>query len=107
MHDLDNVVRSYLIPKVVEILKPVSHYAFTLDDDARKSLAHFARDANQRLPPLTTSLGVTRFDIWRPPPAREGSEGYVQMALVNDLTGYDDPFGQIDEKIDQWVDSLD
>ncbi len=106
-HDLDNVVRSYLLPRVIEILKPVSHFAFTLDDDARKSLALFTRDGDKRFPPLTTSVGVTRFDIWRLPPAHEGSEGYVQMALVNDWTGYGDPFSQIDAQIDRWIDSLD
>jgi hypothetical protein len=105
--DLDNVVRSYLIPRVIGILKPVTHFAFTLDDDARKSLARYAKDGDKNLPPLTTSMGVTRFDVWRLPPAREGSQGYVQMALVNDMTGYDDLFGQIDDEIDRWRDSLD
>jgi hypothetical protein len=28
LHDLDNVLRTYLIPRVVDILKPVSHYAY-------------------------------------------------------------------------------
>jgi len=92
--------------KVIEILKPVSDIAFTLDDDARKSLARFAKEINSSVPPLTTSVGVTRFDIWRLPPAREGAQGYVQMALVSDPTGYDDLFGQIDRTMDKWEKSL-
>jgi hypothetical protein len=36
LHDLDNVLRSYLIPRVVEILKPMSHYAFAFDNEAMK-----------------------------------------------------------------------
>ena len=107
MHDLDNVVREYLIPNVLEILKPASDYAFTLDDDARKSLAKLARDSKQNpLPPLSTATGVTRYEAWRLPPADEGSEGYVQMALVNDLTGHGDLFGQIDTIVDRWSDKL-
>jgi hypothetical protein len=107
VHDLDNVVRDYLIPNVLDIFKPASDYAFTLDDDARKSLARLARGNKQiPLPPLSTSVGVTRYEAWRLPPANEGSEGYVQMALVNDLTGYGELFGQIDTIVDRWSDKL-
>jgi hypothetical protein len=36
LHDLDNVLRTYLIPRVIEVLKPVSDYAFTIDEEAMK-----------------------------------------------------------------------
>jgi hypothetical protein len=37
LHDLDNVLRRNLIPRVVEIFNPASHYAFAFDALARKS----------------------------------------------------------------------
>jgi hypothetical protein len=46
---------------------------------------------------------VTRFDIWRLPPAREGGQGYVQMALVSDPSGL---FGEIDRAMNKWESSL-
>jgi hypothetical protein len=39
LHDLDNVLRNYLIPRVVAILKPISDYAFTLNEKNLKENA--------------------------------------------------------------------
>jgi hypothetical protein len=39
LHDLDNVLRTYLIPRVVEILNPVSHFAFTFDESTMGHVA--------------------------------------------------------------------
>ncbi len=70
LHDLDNVLRSYLIPRVVEILKPVSHFAFTLDVEAvrRDAPKLFKRgvDWSTRFPkpPASTRAGVTRYEAW-------------------------------------------
>jgi hypothetical protein len=50
LHDLDNVLRTYLIPRVVEILNPVSHFAFTFDESTldrlhrRSLLIHVTQD---------------------------------------------------------------
>lgn len=82
LHDLDNVLRSYLIPRVVEILKPVSHYAFTVDLEAMRRDAPdlFVRrslDTSAPNPPASTRAGVTRYEAWRLPPAAEGSAGFV------------------------------
>lgn len=114
LHDLDNVLRSYLIPRVVEILKPISHYAFTHDAEAMKRdapgsfkdplLARYA--ARVRKPPISTRAGVTRYEAWRLPPASEGSNGFVSVAIVTDLTGHGDIFGQIDDEIEEWQKSL-
>ncbi len=106
LHDLDNVLRTYLIPRVVEILKPVSHHAFTIDMEAIK------RDAPELVgrfgapPPLSTKAGVTRYEAWRLPPATEGSQGFVSVGVVRDITGHGDIFGQIDDEIEKWVESL-
>lgn len=111
LHDLDNVLRSYLIPRVVEILKPVSNVAFTMDLEAMKRDAPelFARrslDLTLPNPPASTKVGVTRYEAWRLPPAREGAEGFVSVAIVTDMTGHGDVLRQIDNEIEAWEESL-
>lgn len=114
LHDLDNVLGSYLIPRVVEILKPVSDYAFTFDTAAMKRDApglfsdsrFVARESRFPKPPASTRAGVSRYEAWRLPPASEGSHGFVSVAIVTDLTGHGDIFRQIDEEIEQWEESL-
>jgi hypothetical protein len=108
LHDLDNVLRRYLIPRVTEILKPISHYAFALDT-IRKSgdAGSKAHGAGLKGPPPSTKLGVSRYEVWRLPPAKEDSSGFVSVAIVADSSGYGDVFGQIDDEIERWRDSLD
>lgn len=114
LHDLDNVLRSYLIPRVVEILRPISHFAFTLDAEAMKgdtlklfSGGRLAEWGNRfPKPPASTRAGVTRYEAWRLPPASEGESGFVSMAIVTDLTGHDDIFGRIDDEIECWKEGL-
>jgi hypothetical protein len=93
VHDLDNVLRSYLLPHVLHTLKPPSHYAFTIGDLAER-------------PPLSTRIGVSRYEAWRLPPAPEGSNGFVSLAIVTDMTGYDGGIDRIEDAIDKWVTSL-
>jgi len=111
LHDLDNVLRKYLIPRVVNILKPVSHYAFTLDEETAKDAPNELRIAGKTFrlpsPPASTKSGMSRYEAWRLPPADEGSQGFVSVAIVADLTGHGDTFGQIDNEIEQWRESLD
>jgi hypothetical protein len=113
LHDLDNVLRTYLIPRVVEILKPVSHYAFTVDPEIMDRTARDIAANGQGLlslrlprPPASTKSGVTRYEAWRLPPASEGSEGFVSIAIVTDMTGHGDIFGQVDDEIEHWWESL-
>ena len=114
LHDLDNVLRTYLIPRVVEILKPVSRYAFALDSQAMKRGAQepFAdahdtqRGARFPKPPASTRFGVTRYEAWRLPPASEGSNGFVSVAIVTALTRHKDVLGQIDDEIEDWRESF-
>jgi len=94
IHDLDNVLRTYLIPRVIETLKPLSSYAFTPGNRSRE------------MPPLSTRIGLSRYEAWRLPPAPEGSSGFVSMAVVTDITGYDSVFRRIEKTVDKWVDSL-
>jgi hypothetical protein len=108
LHDLDNVLRTYLIPRVVDVLRPLSHYSFTRDIEtirrvAPESVKHFADSyARSSKPPASTKYGVTRYEAWRLPPAREGSEGFVSVAIVADTFGNGDLLGQIDDEIEEW-----
>lgn len=111
LHDLDNVLRSYLIPRVVGILKPPSDLAFTYDLEAMKHAAansggSFQLGALQKRPPASTKYGVTRYEAWRLPPARKGEKGFVGVAVVADSSGFEDVLGQIDEEIKSWSESL-
>jgi hypothetical protein len=91
LHDLDNVLRSYLIPRVVEILKPVSHFSFAYIDagsfhNMSALLDRAQQKIDQTIKPPSTRVGVSRYEAWRLPPAAEGSEGFVSVAVVTDMT---------------------
>lgn len=58
------------------------------------------------MPPASTRAGVTRFEAWRLPPAAESDVGFVSVAIVADMTGYDDTFARIDNEIERWRNSL-
>ena len=111
LHDLDNVLRRYLIPRVVGILKPVSHYAFTLDATAAKESPKELKIGGKTIhlptPPASTKSGVTRYEAWRLPPAAEGEQGFVSVAIVADLIGDDDTLCEVDDAIGHWRESLD
>jgi Holliday junction resolvase RusA-like endonuclease len=101
LHDLDNVVRSYLLPKFVPAFGTVSDYTWTIDFDelARRDPELRRRWGDSPTPPKGTRDGVTRFEVWRLPSASDGSEGFVSVALVAD-----DGFGgslvrQIDDQV--------
>jgi hypothetical protein len=96
----------YLIPRVVDILKPVSHFAFTLDPEMMREASgefsdpRFDEENTRAKLPLSTRSGVTRYEAWRLPPADKESEGFVTVAIVTDMTGHGDVFGQIDDEIE-------
>jgi Holliday junction resolvase RusA-like endonuclease len=106
-HDLDNVVRNYLLPRVLDILKPVSDYAFSkvfeeLQEMERKDV--IVRD--RKLPPKGTRLGVTRYEVWRLPKAKPGESGFVTLGIVDDMAGCDTMISKVDDAVDEWLDSL-
>ena len=111
LHDLDNVPQRYLIPRVVGILKPVSHYAFMLDATAAKESPKELKIAGEPIrlptPPASTKSGVTRYEVWRLPPAAEGEQGFVSVAIVADLIGNGNILHEIDDAIGHWRESLD
>jgi hypothetical protein len=113
LHDLDNVLREYLLPALIDILKPVSHYSFALarlhgsDDPPPSSDLVIGRDTIRlSRPPASTRMGVTRFEAWRLPPAKTGSLGFVSVAIVADMSGFNDLLSQIDEEIEECLDAM-
>lgn len=110
LHDLDNIVRTYLLPKIVEILKPVSDHSFTIDFDAIErnpgpemqspSFAEWVR--NRKTPPPSTRVGINRYEVWRLPPAMQGEKGFVSVAIVADVTGTNDLMGRLSLELEVW-----
>lgn len=114
LHDLDNVLRNYLIPSVVKILKPISHHSFSIDFDALGGIVQNTPHSSEfeawvrsrKTPPKSTRTGVTRYEAWRLPPAVDGSKGFVSIALVSDSIGSGDVISRIDKDVEDWKDSL-
>lgn len=107
LHDLDNIVRDYLIPGIVPAFGTVSDQRWTIDfADLRARDPKFA-DAwgPNPTPPAGTRNGVTRYEVWRLP-AVEGEPGFVSVALVADIDAKGDLMDQIDEHISEWRDNL-
>jgi hypothetical protein len=112
LHDLDNVLRSYLIPSVLGILNPPSDFAFTFDHPAVKRVRDtelVLAGSTMRLPrpPASTRIGLTRYEAWRLPPAAENSKGFVSVAIVADMSGHGDMLGQIEDAMDDWAEATD
>jgi len=64
------------------------------------------RKANRSMPPASSRSGITRYEVWRLPPAEEGGVGVVSLAVVSDMTGLVDTFRQIDDGVERWCESL-
>lgn len=107
LHDLDNIVRDYLIPNIVPAFGTVSDQRWTIDfDELRKSDPKLADAWGQNpTPPAGTRNGVTRYEAWRLP-AVEGESGFVSVALVADIDAKGDLMQQMDEQISEWRDNL-
>jgi hypothetical protein len=103
LHDLDNVVRDYLLPKIVPSFGTVSDVRWTLDlDQMRQSAPEVAKywSANS-LPPKQTRAGVTRYEAWRLPP-ESGEPGFVSVALLSDTEATGDVMDQVREHVRVW-----
>jgi hypothetical protein len=108
LHDLDNIVRDYLIPRVVETFHPVSHHSFLIDFEEleRRDPGLRAMWGSKPTPPKSTRSGVTRYEAWRLPPATD-SDGFVSVAVTADQLLPEDVFERIDETIQQWAEIVD
>lgn len=108
LHDLDNIVRDYLIPGIVPAFGTVSDQRWTIDFAELRARDSKLADAwgPNPTPPAGTRNGVTRYEVWRLP-AVEDEPGFVSVALVADMDATGDIMEQVDENIDKWRDTLD
>ena len=107
LHDLDNIVRDYLIPGIVPAFGTVSDHRWTIDFAelrARDPKLADSWGANP-LPPAGTRNGVTRYEVWRLP-AVDNEPGFVSVALVADIDAKGDLMAQMDEQIREWRKNL-
>ncbi len=102
LHDLDNIVRDYLIPGIVPSFGTVSDLRWTIDfDDLEKRNPDIAAAWPDPLPPRGTRAGVTRYEAWRLP-AVPDEPGFVSVALVADVDGEGDLMSEVDKRIRAW-----
>lgn len=111
LHDLDNVVDSYVIPQVVRVLSPPTSVAWTIDLGALEQKMpelHKRWSEYQKTMPRTTMVGLTRFDVWRLPHwvSDDGSNGFVSVAVVRDDSGINGLSWRIDDVIEQWAEAV-
>ena len=59
-----------------------------------------------RTPPASTKLGVSRYEVWRLPPALENERGFVSLAVVADFNGIGDGLRQTEAEIERWREAL-
>jgi hypothetical protein len=99
-HDLDNILRRYLVPGVVETFEPPSHYHWANDAAYPGGSSQDKRDQ----PPRSTATGLIRLEAWRIPRASNDlSPGFVSLALVADEFGYGGSLRAIDGVVDTWL----
>lgn len=104
LHDLDNIVRDYLIPEIVPTFKTVSDPLWLVDWTAMEkanvnsgSKAWSLLRSTPRLPASTKS-GVTRYEVWRLP-AVVGQPGILSVALTADIDGRGDLIDRIQRHV--------
>lgn len=106
LHDLDNVLRDYLIPRVVETLKPPSDIAWTvnlmqLKNSGSKYAQHW--EEKTRSMPASTKTGLTRFEAWKLPRAEDDmSPGFVSLGIVHDPAGIDSILHRLEKLLSNW-----
>lgn len=101
LNDLDNVARTYIIPRVVAAFAPPADIAWTINVERLRQRnaadAEFWESLQAKLP-KTAQTGLTRFEVWRVPADEE--PGFVSAALVADIGERPGPFIRIDSAID-------
>lgn len=106
LHDLDNVVRSYLVKPIVARLQPPIEFALGVNPE------HF-RDGNGMLPawleqsiqavPKNVRVGLTRYEAWRVPRIEgDGEPGFVSVGLAPDPAGSRSAMSRSDIAVDEW-----
>lgn len=104
LHDLDNIVRDYLLPGIVPKFGTVSDHRWTIDfDELQRTSPELATSWGPNpTPPPGTKSGVTRYEAWRLP-AVAGKPGFVSVALVADMDARGDLMDEVDKSIRTWA----
>lgn len=104
LHDLDNVVRDYLIPAIVPKFGTVTDSRWTIDiEELKRTNPAIARSMEPNLmPPAGTKSGVTRYEVWRLPPVA-GKPGFVSVALIADIDATGDLMDEIKKLSEIWA----
>ncbi|GJI98150.1 hypothetical protein RugamoR57_48680 [Duganella caerulea] len=104
LHDLDNIVRDYLLPGIVPKFGTVSDHRWTIDfGELQKTNPEIAKSWGPNpTPPSGTKSGVTRYEAWRLP-AVAGEAGFVSVALIADVDANGDHMDEIDKNIKAWA----
>ncbi|TCZ22248.1 hypothetical protein [Pantoea agglomerans] len=108
LHDLDNVVRDYLIPAIVPKFGTVTDSRWTIDiEELKRTNPAIAKSMEPNLmPPAGTKSGVTRYEAWRLPPVA-GKPGFVSVALIADIDATGDHMDEIEDIIKVWASNSD
>lgn len=103
LHDLDNIVRTYLIPGIVPSFGTKSDIRWIIDYDELEKSSNQTLNShtNYSMPPSGTKNGITRYEVWRLP-AIENEPGFVSVALVADMDAKGDLIDDIDKCILNW-----
>lgn len=104
LHDLDNIVRDYLLPSIVPKFGTVSDHRWTIDfKELQRTNPEIAKSwGSNPMPPAGTKSGVTRYEAWRLPPV-VGEPGFVSVALLADVDATGDHMDEIDQSIKAWA----
>ena len=97
-NDLDNVVRNYVIPTIIETFAPPSDFAWARDLSGMSE-----KDAawwTERRKGIPAQPQVRRYEAWRLPV--DGTRGFVSVSLVPDIGDLHGPLMRIDEAIESW-----
>jgi hypothetical protein len=95
LNDLDNVMRTYIAPRVIQTFSPISDAAFLAPDNSPWGTVW-------PMPPKVTKVGINRYEVWRLPPATENERGFVALTIVSNETLTRDTFRAIDDDIERW-----
>lgn len=101
LHDLDNIVRDYLLPGIVPAFGTVSDQRWTINftELRQRDPTLAASWGPNPTPPPGTRAGVTRYEVWRLP-AIANEPGFVSAALVSDMDFRGDLMSQIDRIVE-------
>lgn len=108
LHDLDNIVRDYLLPGIVPKFGTVSDHRWNIDfDELQKTNPELAASWGPNpTPPPGTKSGVTRYEAWRLPAVAD-EPGFVSVALIADVDAKGDLMDEVDERIKKWASPTD